>query len=98
MLRGIAIAVAVGVLSITPPLPAQDLADNETIHPDLLEAFEYRSVGPFREAQIDGGDRQLHASVVDPLEGACMAYRPQSRSVHVGLPETLSRAPRPRRP
>jgi photosystem II stability/assembly factor-like uncharacterized protein len=39
-------------LACSVPLTAQEGESNQTVHPDLLEAFEYRSVGPFRGGRV----------------------------------------------
>jgi photosystem II stability/assembly factor-like uncharacterized protein len=41
-----------GTLVCSAPLAAQESESNATVHPDLLEAFEYRSVGPFRGGRV----------------------------------------------
>jgi len=53
-------AVALALLPVIPggrgawkhTLKAQDVAENQVIHPDLLETMEYRSVGPFRGGRV----------------------------------------------
>jgi photosystem II stability/assembly factor-like uncharacterized protein len=41
-----------GSFGLSASLAAQELEANQTVHPDLLETLEYRSVGPFRGGRV----------------------------------------------
>jgi photosystem II stability/assembly factor-like uncharacterized protein len=51
MSRGIPLLAAFA-LTLCAALSAQERTPDETVHPDLLEAFEYRLVGPYRGGRV----------------------------------------------
>ena len=44
----VTLALLGSAAAMASPASAQDLGPNQTVHPDLLEQLEYRSVGPAR--------------------------------------------------